>query len=177
MARSLFRNPLRIQSADGTAIANTTTETIIFPNVTIPAEFMHNHRRLHLRASGKLSTTGTPTITFRLVWGGTSGTDIGVADALTMVTGLSNVIWTIDATIQCRSDGATGTVIVFGNVRVHTAAGTIVEQIFSVAGHDAPAAVTVDVFAAADLALSAQWSAADPSNTLTGMDYCLEAVN
>lgn len=177
MARSLFPNPLRVQSADGTAIASTASETIIFPNVTIPAEFMHNHRRLRLTASGKLSVTGTPTVIFRIRWGGVAGTLLAAADALTMGSGVSNVIWRLEAEIQCRADGATGTLIVFGTVRVHTAAGTIVEQQFSVAGHDAPAVVTANVFAAAELALTAQWSASDPLNTLTGMDYCLEAVN
>lgn len=175
--RSLFVAPLRVQSVDGTAIADTTTETIVFPNVPIPAEFMHNHRRLRLTAAGKLSTTGTPTITFRIRWGGVSGTVIALAEALTNGSGVANVNWRIEATIQCRSDGATGTLIVFGHVVLHTAAGTVVQNVFSVSGYDAPAAVTADVQAAADLSLTAEWSAASASNTLTGMDYCVEAVN
>lgn len=175
--RSLFAGPLRVQTYDGTAIVNTATETIVFPNVPIPAETMFHGRRLKITAAGKLSTTGTPTIIFRLRWGGVGGTVLALTEALAMGSGVANVIWRLEATIQCRVDGATGKLIVFGEVKIHTAAGTIVQNVFSVSGFDAPAEVTADVLAAADLALTAQWSAADPANTLTGMDYCVEALN
>lgn len=175
--RSLFSGPLRVQSADGVAIATSTAETIIFPNVSIPGEFMHNHRRLRITASGKLSTTGTPTMIFRIRWGGVAGTLLALAETLTMGSGVANVNWHLEATIQSRADGATGSLIVFGTLWVHTAAGTVLSNVFSVSGYDAPAAVTADLQAAADLSLTAQWSASDAANTLTGMDYCVEAVN
>lgn len=175
--RSAFAGPLRIQSVDGTAIANTTDETIIFPNLPIGAEFMHNHRRLRIEASGKLSTTGTPTIIFRVRWGGVAGTLLAVSETLTNGSGVANVNWRITGTIQCRADGATGKLLFFGELKLHTAAGTVLTNVFSVSGYDAPAEVTADVQAAADLSLTAQWSAASSSNTLTGMDYCVEAVN
>ena len=175
--RSLFTGPLRIQTADGTAIASSTTETIIFPNVPIPAEFMANHRRLRITAHGKLSTTGTPTITFGIRWGGVSGTLLATTEAMTNGSGVSNVNWSINAVIQARADGATGTLITFGEAKLHTAAATVLTNVFSVSGYDAPAVVTADILAAADLSLTATWSANSASNTLTGMDYCVEAVN
>jgi hypothetical protein len=46
-----------------------------------------------------------------------------------------------------------------------------------VSGYDAPAAVTVDLTADTALSLTADWSAASASNTLTGMFYTIEALN
>lgn len=177
--RSLFTGPLRVQSVDGTAVANTTTETIVFPNLVLPTEFMLNHRRLKFEAAGKISSTGSPTITFRNRFGatGVGGTLIGLTEALTAGAGLVNAIWRIKGTIQARADGSTGKLLLFGEVSLHTAAGTLLKNVYSISGFDAPAEVTVDLLAAAELALTAQWNVADVANTLTGMDYCVEVVN
>ena len=69
MSRQHWSESIFWATADGTAVANTTTETIVFPNTTIPANYMQDGRVLRLRAFGKLSTTGTPTITFAIRWG------------------------------------------------------------------------------------------------------------
>ena len=157
--------------ADGTAVANTTTETVIFPasSFVISANFMNRHRALGFECYGKLSTTGTPTMTWTVRWGGVAGTIIGISEAITMGSGVSNVNWSLKGMIQSRSNGASGTLLCFGEVKVHTAAGTVLQNVLSVSGYDAPAVVTIDHTAAADLAFTADWSAADAANTLTGM--------
>lgn len=177
MSRQFFSELLHAAVADGTAVANTTTETILFPNVTIPANYMADGRALRLRAFGKLSTTGTPTITFTIRWGGVSGTVIGLSEAITNGSGVTNVNWSLEAIVQTRTNGATGTLICFGDVFVHTSATGGVSNTFSVSGYDAPAAVTCDLTAATDLSLTADWSAASASNTITGMAYTLESLN
>ena len=64
MSRQFWQELLAWATSDGTAVANTTTETIIFPNVTVPANYMQDGRVLRLEAFGRLSTTGTPTVTY-----------------------------------------------------------------------------------------------------------------
>lgn len=177
MSRQHWVELIHKMVGDGTAIANTTTETIIFPNVTIPANYLEDGRVLRVHAAGKLSTTGTPTITFALRWGGVSGTILATTEAITMGSGVTNVNWELDLTIQVRTNGATGTLLAMGSVKIHTATGTVAQNIFGVSGYDAPAAVTVDLTADTALSLTADWSAAGASNTLTGMIYTIEALN
>src|SRR5512147_2991091 len=99
-------------TSDGTAVANTTTEAIIFPNITIPANYMADGRVLRLRAFGKLSTTATPTMTWAIRWGGVSGTILATSEAITMGSGVTNVNWDLDAIIQTRANGSSGSLIV-----------------------------------------------------------------
>jgi hypothetical protein len=177
MPRQFWSEGLAWATADGTAVDDTTTEEIIFPNITIPANFMQDGRVLRLRAYGKLSTTGTPTITFAIRWGGVSGTLLATTEAITTATGSANVGWSIEAYIQTRSNGAAGSLVVMGDVTVNLTASTNTSGAFGVSGFDAPAAVTVDLTADTALSLTADWSAASASNTLTGMLYTVEAIN
>jgi hypothetical protein len=177
MSRQYWSETLYWATADGTAIANTTTEAIIFPNITLPANYLQDGRVLRLRAFGKLSTTATPTITFAIRLGGVAGTLIATSEAITMGSGVTNVNWAIEAYIQVRGNGSSGSVVCMGEVTIHTGATTIVGNVFGVSGYDAPAAVTVDLTADQALSLTADWSAASASNTLTGMIYTVEALN
>ena len=177
MSRQFFSECLAAAVADATAVANTTTETSIFPDVTIPANYMQDGRTLHCRAFGKLSTTGTPTITFAFRWGGAAGTLLATSEAITCASGAANTAWSIDAWIQTRTNGATGTLIVFADVMVNLTASTQTSGVFSVSGFDAPAAVTVNLTADTALAITADWSAQSASNTLTGMHYSVESIN
>jgi hypothetical protein len=177
MSRQAWNETLAWMTADATAVHTTTTETIIVPNVTIPANYMADGRLLRAQVFGKLSTTGTPTMTFAVRWGGVGGTLLATTEAITNGSGVTNVNWSLDVYIQTRSNGATGSLLVWGVARVHTAAGTVVTNVFGVSGHDAPAAVTVDLTADTALAITGDWSANSASNTLTAMGYCLEALN
>ena len=177
MSRQFFTEALWWATADGTAVANTTTETIIFPNVTIPANYMADGRLLLLRAFGRLSTTGTPTIIFALRWGGVAGTLLATTEALTCASGSVNVAWSIEALIQTRANGAAGSLFVMGDVMLNLTASTNLSGAFGVSGFDAPAAVTADLTADTALSLTADWSAASASNTLTGHLYVGHSSN
>lgn len=177
MSRQFWSEAIAWAVADGTAVANTTTETIIFPNVTIPANYMQDGRVLRIKAFGKLSTTGTPTMTFAIRWGGVSGTVLATSEAITQGSGVTNVNWSLEAYIQTRSNGATGSLLVFGDLVIHSSSTAVLQNVFSVSGFDAPAAVTVDLTADTALSLTADWSAASASNTLTGMLYVGESLN
>ena len=177
MSRQYWSETIAWATQDGTAVANTTTEAGIFPNITIPANFLQDGRVLRLKAYGKLSTTGTPTITFAIRIGGITGTLLATTEAITNGSGVTNANWSVEALIQARSNGATGSVFVMGEASVHTSATAIAANVFGVSGFDAPASVTVDLTADAALALTADWSAASATNTLTGHLFVLEALN
>lgn len=177
MSRQFWSECLAWATADGAAIHTTTTETIIFPNVTIPANLMQDGRCLRLRAFGKLSTTGTPTITFAIRWGGVAGTLLATTEAITTASGAANTAWSIEAIIQTRSNGATGSLLVMGDATLNLTASTQTSGVFGVSGFDAPAPVTADLTADTALSLTADWSASSASNTLTGLMMTLEALN
>jgi hypothetical protein len=177
LSRQYWEELLAWATADGTAVANTTDETILFPDVTIPANYMSDGRVLRMEAFGKLSTTGTPTLTFTIRWGGVAGTVLALSEAITQGSGVTNVNWSLNALIQNRTNGATGSLLVMGELHIHSAAGTVLENVFGVSGFDAPAAVTVDLTTDKALSLTADWSAASASNTITGLIYNLSSRN
>jgi hypothetical protein len=185
MSRQFWSEALAWATADGTAIANSTTETIIFPNVTIPANYMQDGRILRVRAYGRHSTTATPTLTFRLRWGGVSGTVLAASGALTTGATVTAGMWSAELVIQTRSNGSTGTLFTIGAVEVGDDASSTVGSATNVHGVDfmcsagvaTPAAVTVDLTADTALSLTATWSAASASNTLTGHIYLIEGLN
>lgn len=185
MSRQFWSEALAWTTADGTAIANTTTETIIFPNITIPANYMQDGRVLRVHATGRYSVTGTPTLTYALRWGGVSGTIIAQSGAIQAGSGVTNAQFEINLWVQTRSNGATGSVFVQGHGIMHEdavpVAGTVTNygMVFPMgsAGQATPAAVTVDLTADTALSITADWSAASASNTLTGHVYVVEGLN
>lgn len=184
MSRQFWSEALAWATADGTAVANTTTETIVFPNITIPANYMQDGRILRLTAYGRLSTTGTPTIRFRVRWGGVSGTLLWDSGTITTAT-VTAALWKTELLIQTRTNGATGTLFAIGDQVIGSAAAPTVGSatgapafgIYGSAGDDTPAAVTVDLTADTALSITTTWSAASASNTETGHVYLAEGLN
>src|SRR5678816_639107 len=99
MGRQTFQDLLANITVDGTAVANTTTEAVVHPTFTIPANFMQDGRLLRLKAFGKLSTTGTPTITFAIRWGGAAGTLLATTEAITTASGAANTAWSVELSL------------------------------------------------------------------------------
>lgn len=188
MSRQFWSETLAWATADGTAVANSITEAIIFPNITVPANFLADGRVLRLKAYGRYGNviTAVPTLTFRARWGGVAGTVMAASAAIvTSATAMTAALWMLELLIQVRSNGATGTVFCMGDLQMTTNTaptfGTVtnygVASMLASAGLATPAAVTIDLTADTALSLTAQWSAANASNTLTGHMYTLEAMN
>lgn len=188
MSRQGWVESLAWATADGTAVANTTTEAILFPNITIPAGFMQDGRTLRLKAYGRWSNvvTAVPTLTFFIRHGGVSGTILAQSGAIvTPAAAQTNAQWSLEALLQTRVNGSTGTIFAQGRVMMSTTTvptfGTVthygVWTPLGSAGMATPAAVTVDLSADWALALSADWSAADAANSITGHIYTCEAMN
>jgi len=173
--------------ADGTAVANTTTETIIFPNITIPGNFMSDGRAIRMYTAGRYSTTATPTLVFAIRWGGVSGTVLAQSTTITGGSTITNAIWEQEAVLQTRSNGLSGTIFCIGSAKLGSglttpAVGSAtaapgISMMGSAASQITPAAVTVDLTNDTALSITADWSAASASNTLTGHIYLLEFLN
>ena len=160
--------PYYVATADSSAIASTVTETA-FSNA--PSAFAAGQLTagtvLRMRAWGTYGITGTPTLTFR--WRMLSGTvSLMLHSAFSApIAG----IWRIDGTIIVRSAGASG------SLQTNSRATRI-------EGNPAPPATedvgtttaTVDTTASQTLQLTAKWSAASPSNTITCTGFVVEKL-
>lgn len=192
MSRQFWNETLTWATASGTAIANSTTETILFPNVTIPANYLQDGRVLRLAAFGAYGTTATPTIIFTLRWGGVAGTVISKTATVTTTSGVGGgasmtAMWNLEAYIQTRSNGSSGSLMTNGRVVMDTStaatAGTVTNygMPFPFAsgstGGTTPVAVTVDLTADTALSLTATWGTANAANSIQGLNYSLEALN
>lgn len=192
MSRQFWSETLAWATAAGTAIATSTTETILFPNITIPANYLQDGRVLRLRMFGAYGTTSTPTLTFSARWGGVAGTVIAKTAAATCTSGVGGgasmtAMWELEFFIQVRSNGATGTLMSNGSVVLHTStaptAGTVTNygMRFPLAsgstGGTTPVAVTVDLTADTALAVTATWGTSNAANSIQGLNYTLEAMN
>lgn len=192
MSRQFWSETLAWATASGTAVANTTTETILFPNITIPANYLQDGRCLRITAYGAYGTTSTPTLQFKLRWGGVGGTVIAATGAFTTTSAVGGgasmlAMWSLRALIQVRSNGSSGTVMTNGDVITYTdtplTAGTVTNygQPSAIAsgstGGDTPVAVTVDLTADTALSLTVTWGTANSANSIQGLNYILEAIN
>jgi hypothetical protein len=102
-------------------VTGTTAETALMANTTVPANGLQAGRILHPWAAGSVTipASSTPSVTWRLRWGGISGT---VLASWTWNFGSSGspytVGWIIEKMIACVSAGASGSVDVEGWISV-----------------------------------------------------------
>jgi hypothetical protein len=168
-------------TASAAAVGNTVTETILFPNVTIPANYMQDGRSLFIQAQGQHSTLGSGTVTliFRLRWGGVAGTAICITGTITQLISLTAAVWCLEILVQTRSNGSAGTVMGIGEVRVFgataptigSATGAPAVAPMTGGGQITPAVATLDLTADTALSLTIQHGAPSTSNTVTGLNY------
>ncbi len=186
MSRQYFSEAVAWVDADGTAVTNTTTETVIFPTVTIPANTLQYGRHVRVWAFGKYSTgTGPPTLVFSVRLGGVGGTLICKTAACTTVASVTNAGWELEAILNVRTNGSSGAVYGNGHVHLYAAvAGTVASATgeglltpMMNGGVVTPATATVDCTVDQALALTATWSASSTSHTVTGLQMLLELPN
>jgi hypothetical protein len=195
MSRQTWDETLAWAVASGTPITTSATETILFPNITIPANFLQDGRALRFWATGGWGTvvTNAKTLTIRMRWGGVSGTILAQTVAVALGTAAQGggasrtAVWTLDGVIQTRSNGSSGTLFTGGLFTLNTAATptlqTVADYGLSLAlasgqtGGTTPVAVTVDLTADTALSLTAQWGTSDAANSIIGHMYTLEAMN
>lgn len=192
MSRQTWVETLFAATSAGTAIATSTTETILFPNVTIPANYMADGRALRLLISGAYGTTATPTLIFSIRWGGVAGTVMAKSSTATTTSATGGgasmtALWTLDAIIQVRSNGASGTAITNGQAILYNSAnptsGTVTNYGLPMViasgstGGTTPVAVTCDFTADTALSVTATWGTSNAANSIQGLTYVIQALN
>lgn len=188
MSRQSWSETVAWATADGATFNTTATETIIFPNITIPANFMQDGRVLRLTAYGRYSNvvTAVPTVIFAVRWGGVAGTMLAQSPAIvTSASAVTNAPWRVECLLQTRVNGSAGSIFAMGETEIFTGiaptVGTVanygVVASMSSTGLLTPAAVTVDLTADTALSLTGKFSASNAANGITGHLYILEALN
>jgi hypothetical protein len=169
-------------SSDYTQLSNSTSETIIVPDTTIPANFFTLGATLRGRIRGVCSNVVTTpgTLTYRIRMGTTtlSATAVVASRALGLdTTAQTNAAWTMDFEIVCRVVGASGTCLFTGEVRqFNQLASTAANLLPIFLPSAANAAQTVNTTVANILSVSAQFSVATSPTNLTAQEYILESV-
>jgi hypothetical protein len=174
---------------DGTAIASSSTENILFPDLVMPRNYMqpggYPARTLRWRARGRLTTlTSAATLIFSFGSGTTAVTVPSVrwcqTGAITMdTTAQTNSQWFFEGDAATRSVGTAGTVFCQGNGETAAQAFTLANQhaqFAGFAGQDTPATGSFDMTLDQYLAITAKWSLAT-AYSITGHMYLLESLN
>jgi len=181
MSKNTWVECIQYENQALTAVANTTTETLLAPNLILPPRFFRGERTLRIRAWGQFSTTVTPTMTFKVHLGSAGTNADGVvcaSSAITTASGAANLIWRLEVDIACRSDayGATAAnVMGIGELTVTDAAtNTKVGQFLPASAPAVSGGFNVEI--QQNLGTYLTWSAASASNTLTAHLYTVESV-
>lgn len=187
MSRQVWSETIFWSEADGSAVVNTTTETVLIPANTalIPANYLADGRLLRIWAFGKYSNTSTPTMLFKLRAGGVGGTVLAQSAAVTTPTTVTNATWTLEIYIQVRSNGSSGTVMANGNLQVFaavaptvaSATGAAASTPMTAGGVTAPATASFDMTANQDITLTLTWGTANAANTALCNNFVVEAMN
>lgn len=143
-------------------VANTITETIV-GSFVIPANDASAGSVYRMTVYGTASSTGTPTITFKVRLGGVSGVVLATFPAVTTASGVSSGGWWIEARLMCVSAGSGATWAV---------GSTLSQQIANLATAGSAPSLTNGTVSANStisetLAITATWSAASASNTVS----------
>lgn len=167
-------NPVAV--ADGTAYNTSTSLTDVnpTPNTVIPANYLQPGSMLRVTARAKFSNTSTPTLLLGIYYGGVAGTKLCAIGATTTTTGATNWPIQVEALINVRTIGSSGTCYATGFVNLGTSL-TAVTRIPMDAS--AVATATIDTTAAKALTLGAQWGTSSGSNTLTVVQWAVESLN
>lgn len=163
------------QTADK-SVTNTVTETSIVGTgvgtLTLPANFWVAGKTIKVTMSGVYSTVAITgdTVTIKLKYGSTVLTSKATSSLLT---GATNLFWSAEVLVTCRSTGATGTVQVSGGVIYQVASSATVED----ALNNGVATTTLDTTASGLFDVTVTHSAADPSNTVKSLVGAFEILN
>ena len=172
-----WQETLRAEIQDGTAVANTTTETILVPDVVLPPRYlMATGRTLRARIRGRYSTTSTPTITIRQRIGGVAGVAVVASAAFTLPTTITNVPFEIEIESTVRSEGSAGTMFGMGTMTFATAAPNTAATQYLPASAPAVSS-SIDMTAQQNHSITITWGTASASNTITAHLYQLESMN
>jgi hypothetical protein len=165
---------------EGTITLAATNKGLIIPSrYNLGTQFFNKlGRRLHIHASGKMTTSTTPgTLTVALLWGtgaDANGTSLVASAAQTLVASQTNIPFFFDFIVQCRTTGTAGSLLAMGQAQFGTA--LIAAGTFCLPA-SAPAAVgSLDLTGTSIPSLQALVSSGS-GITMTVMDYGINPLN
>ena len=149
-----------VSAAAGSAVANTVAETALLQTAQPWAAFMSGFASV-LKATGKFSTTGAPTMRFRVY----DTNDMLIADsgAITLPTTVTSAAWQLEVAISQRDLTSAYAKVARAIVQISQAAGLGAEmKTYNM--YDVAVPGMLD---AAPYKVTATWGTADPANTIT----------
>lgn len=156
-------------SFTGVTIANSAVETSLIGAgagiLTLPSYYFHPGRTIRVKATGIVSTTGTPNFTVNAKVQGTTRATVTKAFAGT----IADNTFEIEILLTCYTTGAGGTAWIQGSFKCD---GTT----FNYAGLATTAAFTLNTTTTNAIDLSFQWGTANPANTITCTNVTVEAL-
>jgi len=146
-------------SGNGTAVVNTTTETVFDTSFSVPGNSLAVGQTLDLVIRGIYSTDGTTpgSVRLKLKLGSTVVGDTGV---ITLNASMSNRLWEIRSAFVVTAIGAGGTIEIQSLALISNGTGTA-----SMADMPNSAAVSVDTTASKTLSCTVIMGAANANNT------------
>lgn len=160
----------------GAAYASSASVTDVSPGnpqyLTVPPLYVG--QKFHLVAYGIFSNTGTPTLNLGFYYGGVAGTALLTSGAITTTTGATSWPWHMEAWVEVKTLGTTGTVWSKGWLDLPTSL-TAIARTSMPATQTQP--VTVDTTTAKAITAGATWGTSSASNTLTLQGYHVLALN
>lgn len=166
-----------LHTADGTALANSTTLTDASPApaIVLPANLLELGSEIEIRAAGQLSTTGTPTLLLGAYLGGVAGVALGATAAITTASGAAAFPWIMEYRGVVRALGSAGSINGQGWVALGTS--LTVGSVNMLPATAAARTVTIDTTTAKSITIGAQWGTASASNTLTVNDISVTLLS
>lgn len=178
-ARQVFSGVLFTQTADKT-VTNTVTETSIIGTgvgslataMTLPANFFVAGKAIRVRIGGIYSTPiGVASLIIKVKYGATT---IATITTTSLLSAASNLEFDGEVLITCRTTGATGTVVVHGDIEYSTGiTGTIAVDPLNNAG----AATTIDTTASSLIDVTVQWDTNTTTRIATSTTTTMEVLN
>lgn len=162
---------INANTADSSAISNTSAETNFSLNFSCAANSLTVGKVIRIKGSGIYTSILTPTLQLKVKYGTVTLIDFGAISAGTAVT---NRAFEIDMMFVVRTIGSTGTVMATGNIFMDNAASVVVTGTATCANN--AGTTTIDTTAATNLQISATWSAASLTNTTTLENFIVEAL-
>lgn len=177
MSRQYWVAPVPpLHTADGTALANSTTLTDISPApaIVLPANSLEAGSEIEIRAMGQFSTTGTPTLLLGLYYGGVAGVALATSGAVTTGSAAAAWPWLLEWRGVVRAIGATGSLN--GQGRLYLGTSLTALSTLAIPTTAGARTVTIDTTAAKSITVGGQWGTASASNTVTCNDISVKLV-
>jgi hypothetical protein len=182
----VWEEALSISLADGTAVTASGTETIMLPIFTLPGGYFYPGRTVKWTLFGRQSTAITTpgTITFKLSYSAAGTGAVAVvssgAFAPDPTAAATNLTFSVEWWMTCRTNGTTGTALGLGRVEWSdyddASATTIVGNLnMRMAPTSAPATATIDTTVAR--AVSPTYTSSVGTASMTTHLGILEAIS